>query len=149
MRSRGRAAKEGDPVTRRRVLLADDHAATRQRWRELLEPEFEIVGAVGDGQALIEAAERLAPDVIVTDIVMPRMNGIAAAEAILRRHPAARVIFATVHADRTMMRKGLAAGAFGYVLKVRVGDDLVPAIWAALRGELLISPFPPVDDTRE
>src|SRR6476646_11975525 len=71
MRSRGRAAKEGDPVTRRRVLLADDHAATRQRWRELLEPEFEIVGAVGDGQALIEAAERLAPDVIVTDIVMP------------------------------------------------------------------------------
>jgi len=119
-----------------------------QRWRELLEPEFEIVGAVTDGQALIEAAERLAPDVIVTDIVMPRINGIVAAEMILRRHPAARVVFATVHADRTMLRRGLAAGAFGYVLKVRVGDDLVPAIWAALRGELLISPFPPLDDTR-
>jgi DNA-binding NarL/FixJ family response regulator len=136
-------------MERRRVLLADDHAQTMQRWRDLLEPEFEVVGTVTSGQALIEAADRLAPDVIVTDIAMPGINGIAAAEAILRRHPAARVIFATVHADRTMLRRGLAAGAFGYILKVRIGDDLVPAIWAALRGELLISPFPPLDDGRK
>ena len=119
-----------------------------QRWRQLLEPEFEVVGAVTDGQALIDEAERLTPDVIVTDIVMPRVNGIVATETILRRHPAARVVFATVHADLTMLRRGLAAGAFGFVLKVRVGDDLLPAISAALRGELLISPFPPHDDTR-
>jgi DNA-binding NarL/FixJ family response regulator len=129
-------------MTRPRVLLADDHPATVRRWRDLLEPEFDIVGTVTDGQALIEAAEQLTPDVIVTDIVMPGINGITAAERILRRHPAARVVFATVHADRTMLRRALAAGAFGYVLKVRVGDDLVPAISAALRGELLISPFP-------
>ncbi len=135
-------------MTRRRVLLADDHAATTERWRTLLEPEFEVVGTVADGYALVEAAERLAPDVIVTDIVMPGINGIAASEQILRRHPAARVIFATVHADRMMLRRSLAAGAFGYVLKVRVADDLVPAIRAALQGELLISPFPPLDETR-
>ncbi len=134
-------------MNRRRVLLADDHAATMQLWRTLLEPEFEIVGTASDGQALVDAAGRLSPDVIVTDIVMPGMNGIVAAEAILRRHPAARIVFATVHADRTMLRRGLAAGAFGYVLKVRAGDDLIPAIRAALRGELHISPFPRTGQT--
>jgi DNA-binding NarL/FixJ family response regulator len=117
-----------------------------QLWRTLLEPEFEVVGTVTSGEALIEAAERLAPDVIVTDIVMPGINGIVAANAILRRHPAARIVFATVHADRAMLRSGLAAGAYGYVLKVRAGDDLVPAIRAALRGELHISPLPPLTE---
>jgi DNA-binding NarL/FixJ family response regulator len=136
------ALEEGDPMNRRRVLLADDHAATMQCWRTLLEPEFEVVGTVADGQELVDAAERLRPDVIVTDVVMPGMSGILAAAAILRRHPAARIVFATVHADRTMLRKGLALGAFGYVLKVRAGDDLVPAIRAAIRGDLHISPFP-------
>ena len=134
-------------MSRRRVLLADDHAATMQLWRTLLEPEFEVVGTVADGQALIDAADRLAPDVIVTDIVMPGMSGIVAAGAILRRHPAARIVFATIHADRTMLRSGLAAGAFGYVLKIRAGEDLVPAIRAALRGELHISQFPQLGET--
>jgi DNA-binding NarL/FixJ family response regulator len=134
-------------MSRRRVVLADDHAATTERWRDLLEPEFEVVATVNDGGALIEADEQLHPDVIVTDIVMPGISGLAAAERILHRHPAARIVFATVHADRTLLRRGLAAGAFGYVLKVRVGEDLLPAIRAALRGELLISPFPPLDDT--
>lgn len=136
-------------MSRKRVLLADDHAATIQLWRALLEPEFDVVGTVSDGKALVDAAERLTPDVIVTDIVMPGMSGIAAADAILQRHPAARIVFATVHADRTMLRRGLAAGAMGYVLKVRAGDDIVPAVRAALRGELHISPFPPLEEASE
>ena len=134
-------------MSRARVLLADDHAATLLRWRGLLEPEFEIVGTVGDGESLVSEAERLSPDVIVTDIIMPGMSGIAAAGAILRRHPAARIVFATVHADSTMLRRGLAAGALGYVLKVSAGDEMVPAIRAALRGELHISPCPSRDAT--
>lgn len=129
-------------MNRARVLLADDHAAMLDRWRGLLEPEFEVVGTVSDGESLVLEAERLYPDVIVTDIVMPGMSGIAAAGAILRRHPAARIVFATVHADSTMLRRSLAMGAMGYVLKVRAGDDIVPAIRAALRGELHISRFP-------
>jgi DNA-binding NarL/FixJ family response regulator len=133
-------------MSRMRVLLADDHAGTVRQWRALLEPEFEIVAAVSDGEALVDAAERLDPDVIVADIVMPGMNGIVAANAILRRHPAARIVFATVHADRMLLRRGLAAGAYGYVLKIRAADDLLPAIRAALRGELHISPFPRPDD---
>ena len=133
----------------RRVLLADDHAATTELWRTLLEPEFEIVGTVGDGEALVDAAERLWPAVIVTDIGMPGMTGIAAATKILGRHPAARIVFVTVHADHALLRKGLASGGIGYVLKVRVGEDLAPAIRAALRGEVYISPFPPIDSTRK
>jgi DNA-binding NarL/FixJ family response regulator len=133
-------------MTRRRVLLADDHAQTMELWRTLLEPEFDIVGTVNDGESLVNAAERLTPDVIVSDILMPGMSGIAAAGAILRRQPAARIIFATVHADSALLRSSLAAGAYAYVLKVRAADDLVPAIRAALRGELLISPFPRMDD---
>jgi DNA-binding NarL/FixJ family response regulator len=133
-------------MTRRRVLLADDHVQTMQLWRTLLEPEFDIVGTVNDGEALVHAAEQLTPDVIVSDIAMPRMSGIVAAGAILRHQPAARIVFATVHADSALLRSSLAAGAYAYVLKVRAADDLVPAIRAALRGELLISPFPRVDD---
>jgi DNA-binding NarL/FixJ family response regulator len=112
-------------MNRRRVLLADDHATTMKLWRTLLEPEFDIVGTVDDGEALVRAAGRLAPDVIVADIALPGMSGIA---------------------DSAMVRSGLAAGAYGFVLKFRAGDDLVPAIRAALRGELLISPFPRIDD---
>jgi DNA-binding NarL/FixJ family response regulator len=129
-------------MRRIRVLLADDHAATAQLWRELIEPEFQVVGMVDGGAALVDASERLQPDAIVTDVTMPGMSGIAAAEIILRRSPTARIVFATVHADEAMLRKCLAVGGFGYVLKVRVGEDLAPAIRAALRGELLISPFP-------
>ena len=132
-----------DGAARTRVLLADDQAATLRCWQELLEPEFEVIGSVGYGEALVDAAERLSPDVIVTDISMPRMSGILAAEAILKRHPAARVVFASVHADLGLLRKGLAVGAFGYVLKVRAGEELAVAIRSALRNELHISCFAP------
>ena len=133
-------------MNRPRVLLADDHPAVIQAWRALLEPEFEIVAAVHDGDALVAAAERLAPDVIVTDIGMPGMSGIAAADAILHRHPAARIVFATVHADRALLRRVLALGAFGYVLKVKAAEEIVPAVHAALHGDLHISRFPPLEE---
>ena len=128
------------------VLLADDHAATVQTWRALIEPEFDVVGSVGGGRALVEAHDRLAPDVIVADIGMPEMNGIAAAEMILKRHPAARIILVTAYTDRALLRRGVAAGAAGYVLKVRVGDELLAAIRAVLRGELYIGAFPPLNE---
>jgi len=135
-------------MNRTRLLLADDHGPTVELWRALLEPEFDIVGTVTDGEALVSETDRLAPDVIVADIAMPGVNGIVAAQRILRRHPAARVVFVTVHADHTMLRSSIAAGAFGYVLKVRAGEELIPAIHAALRGDLHISQFPHVTYNR-
>lgn len=133
---------------RARVLLADDHAGTIKRWRALLEPQFEVVGDVADGEALVNAAARLAPDVIVADIAIPAVSGVTAAEKILRQRPTPRIVFTTARPDRSMLRKGLAAGAFGYVWKGREAEDLVPAVRAALRGELMISPFP-FDDERQ
>jgi DNA-binding NarL/FixJ family response regulator len=120
---------------RPRVLLADDQAANAALLSALLQTEFEVIAAVQDGQALVDAATSLSPDVIVTDIAMPVLDGIAAAREILRRNPSARVVFVTVHADPTLVRRGLAIGGLGYVPKVSAGDELVPAVWAALRGE--------------
>jgi DNA-binding NarL/FixJ family response regulator len=126
---------------RARVLLADDHPTVVKDLCALLEPEFEVIATVGNGNALVGAAEALAPDVIVTDIAMPGLDGIAAASVILRRNPAARIVFITVHDDSEMVKKGLAIGALGYVLKLTAGEDLVPAIRAALRGQRHVSPI--------
>jgi DNA-binding NarL/FixJ family response regulator len=129
-------------MTRAHVLLADDHTATLALWLNLLEVEFDVIGTVTDGEMLLKAAEMFDPDVIVSDISMPGLGGIDAAEKILRRDPAARIVFVTMHADAAMLKRSLAAGVLGYVLKVAAGDELVPAIHAALRGERYVSQFP-------
>jgi DNA-binding NarL/FixJ family response regulator len=121
--------------SRPRVLLAEDQPGNRLLLRALLEGEFEVVAAVGDGRALVDAEARLHPDVVVTDIGMPILDGIAAAGEILRRDPAAKVVFVTVHADPLLVRRSLGIGGLGYVPKVRAGDELIPAVWAAIRGE--------------
>jgi len=101
----------------------------------LLRTEFDVVATVGDGRALVEAVARMSPDAIVTDISMPVLDGFEAAQEILYRNASARVVFVTVHTDRLLMRRGLAIGGLGYVAKVSAGHELVPAVWAALRGE--------------
>ena len=124
---------------RPRLLLADDHLATAELVTALLEPEFDVIAHVRDGRTLISAAERLSPDVIVSDISMPGLDGITAAAVILRKNPGLPIVFMTVHGDPHMVERGLAVGARGYVLKVVAGDDLVPAVRAALRGERHVS----------
>jgi DNA-binding NarL/FixJ family response regulator len=130
----------GKEEIRARVILADDHPEVVKDLRALLETEFEVVATVGNGHALVAAAETLVPDVIVTDIGMPGLNGIAAASRILAGNPAARIVFVTVQNHPVLVEEGLAVGALGYVLKLTAGDDLVPAIRAALRGKRHISP---------
>lgn len=126
-------------MNRARVLLADDHPANTALLCDLLQPEFEVVAQVQDGAALVDAAAAMSPDVIVCDISMPRMDGIEAAQVILREDPSARIVFVTVHDDPLMVSRGIAAGAMGYVLKLAAGDDLLPAVRAALRGERHVS----------
>lgn len=122
-----------------RVLLADDHRETAELLRGLLTPEFEVIEQVQDGLALVVAAARLSPDVIVSDISMPGLDGISAASAILRSNPAARIVLVTVHSDPMVAQRGLETGALGYVLKRTAGDELVPAVHSALRGERHVS----------
>jgi DNA-binding NarL/FixJ family response regulator len=97
---------------------------------------------VADGRALLTAAAALAPDVIVTDIGLPHVNGLEAAREILRRDPDARVVFVTVDSSPEVIQRGLDLGALGYVLKLAAGDDLVPAIQSALRGRRYVSTLP-------
>jgi DNA-binding NarL/FixJ family response regulator len=121
------------------VLLADDHVETVKQQRELLEPDFDVVAVVEDGHALVTSAARLLPDAIVTDISMPGLDGIEAVTLILRRDPKARIVFVTVHCEPILVKRGLTAGALGYVLKDAAGDELVAAVHAALGGERYVS----------
>jgi DNA-binding NarL/FixJ family response regulator len=128
-------------MTRRpRVLLADDHRMFAEGLRSVLTEEFELVEIVEDGLAMIEAAKRLRPDVIVADITMPRLNGIEALERLRRDLPDVRVVFLTMHKDVAYARRALASGAMGFVLKHSALTELVLALRAALEGRTFIAP---------
>lgn len=133
--------RDSNKGRRARVLLADDHPAVLKDLCAVLQPEFDVIATVENGVALLAEVDALSPDVIVTDIAMPGLDGIAAASEILRKNPAARIVFVTVHDEAELVKKTLAMGVLGYVLKLRAGEDLVPAIHAALRGERHISPL--------
>jgi DNA-binding NarL/FixJ family response regulator len=124
---------------RARVLLADDHVGVLEDLRTLLESEFDVVAAVGDGNALITAVDALRPDVIITDISMPGLDGISAAGKILRQSPSSRVVFITVHDNLEIAQRSFSLGALGYVVKGGAGDELIPAINAALQGRQYVS----------
>ncbi len=123
-----------------RVLLADDHRMFLAGLEKLLAPDFDVVGAVPDGRALVAAAERLDPDVIVADISMPSLNGIEAAHQLRARGSRAKLIFLTMHADPLFVREALRCGANGYVLKRDAPDDLVSAIQRVARGKSYFAP---------
>ena len=130
------------PSPKIRVLLADDNSQLIEYVREFVSGDCccEVVGVVGDGQAAVEAAARLLPDVLVLDICMPRLNGIEAAKLMKEADPSTRVVFLTVEKDPDMCRAALDTGACGYVLKARLATDLIPAIRAARDGVRFVSP---------
>jgi DNA-binding NarL/FixJ family response regulator len=127
-------------MNRPRVVLAEDHARIAEQLRALLEPEFDVVATVADGHALLRAVDDARPEVVVTDIVMPGLDGIAATAALLARHPNTRVVLITVHDDAELAERGYTAGALAFVSKHSAGHELVPAVRAAMRGERYASP---------
>ena len=132
-------------MSRATVLLADDQAEFLAVERRLLEPEFEVIETVRNGHAAVEAAIRLAPDVLIIDVSMPVMDGIAAARSLRAAGSWAKVVFLTVHGDPDYVRAALEAGALGYVVKCRLAFDLVPALRDALAGRPFVSPSIPQD----
>lgn len=124
-----------------RVLLADDHLAILNRVSALLSATFEVVGAVANGRELVSAGIRLDPDVIVTDITMPKLSGIEAAHQLREAGSRAKFVFLTVQVEHEFIDACLAEGALGYVVKSHMKTDLIPAIQEALTGRTFISPF--------
>lgn len=125
---------------RTRVILADDHRIVTEGLKNLLDPEFDLVEVVEDGQALLEAARKHKPDVIVADISMPKLNGIDALVELKKEDPDVRVVILTMHKEVSYARRALAAGASGYVLKHSAPFELVDAIHMAMDGETYLSP---------
>jgi len=127
--------------SRPRILLAEDHAGIRERVLRLLERQFEIVAVVSDGRAVVDAAIELEPDLVITDILMPEMDGFHVAEELRRRGSQAKVIFLTIQQDEDYAAAALDNGGFAYVLKSRMHLDLVRAVRQALAGHKFVSPL--------
>jgi DNA-binding NarL/FixJ family response regulator len=122
-----------------RVLLADDHRGLLEVVRSLLKKEAEVVGCVDNGESLFEAALELHPDVIVTDISMPRLNGLEAVDRLRKSGCSSKVVFLTAHRDPDFIDAALKRGALAYVLKTSVATDLVFAIQEAFAGRVFVS----------
>jgi DNA-binding NarL/FixJ family response regulator len=123
-----------------RVLLADDHRIVAEGLKSILSSEFDLVAMVEDGRALVEAAKKHHPDVIVADITMPHLNGLDAIGLLKKENPRAKVIILTMHQDVAYARRALQAGACGFVLKHSAPAELLTALRAALDDKTYITP---------
>jgi DNA-binding NarL/FixJ family response regulator len=124
---------------RTRVLLGDDHALILDGIRAALQPHYDVVGQAQDGKALVEAAEKLKPDLVILDIGMPVLNGFESAKQIKEALPATKLIFLSQHLNPAYLKHALKLGASGYVLKSGATEELQQAINAALRGKTFIT----------
>jgi DNA-binding NarL/FixJ family response regulator len=128
-------------MPRPRVLLADDHTMLLDAFQRLLEPTCDVVGAVSDGQALLAAAPRLKPDVIVVDISMPLLNGMDACRQLQPKLPKTRWVFLTVNEDPDVAVEAFRLGGLAYLLKSSAASELFLAIKKAMLGEPYITPL--------
>ena len=126
-------------MTRARILVADDHELMRESVVRLLRRHFEVVAAVASGEALLESALRLNPDVYVLDISMPLLSGIETAIHLKQNDSTAKVIFLTIHQDPDFVGAAFKSGAEGYVFKTRMAADLVVAVREVLAGRTFLS----------
>ena len=127
-------------MSRARVLVADDHRAMLDNLVRLLSREHDVIAAVADGLSVVSDAAKLQPDLLVLDIAMPGLSGIAAAKALKARGSTAKVVFVTMHHDREFVEASLTLGPVGFVAKDRLMLDLLPAIRDVLAGQSFVSP---------
>jgi DNA-binding NarL/FixJ family response regulator len=127
------------PSHRSRILIADDHSLVAELCKKLLEAEFDVVGTVSEGRALVRAAANLKPDVIVADIAMPVLNGIDAGQQVKEMCPAVKVIYLTMNHDPEVAAEAFRRGASGYLLKTCAASELVVAVRDVLRGKTYLS----------
>ena len=128
-------------MQRTRVILADDHKLILDALKNLIEPEFDVVGTFGDGHALVEGAPDLKPQVIVLDVGMPTMNGISAGQRLKQLMPNIKLIYLTMNQDPDLAAEAFRLGAKGYLLKSSAGSELVDALRAVIRGGSYMTPL--------
>jgi DNA-binding NarL/FixJ family response regulator len=132
-------------TSRSRILIADDHTLVAELCRKLLETEFDVVGTVSDGRALVRAAGELKPDVVVVDVAMPVLNGLDAGRQVKEMLPAIKLIYLTMNPDLEIAAEAFRRGAHGYLLKTCAAAELVLAVRDVLRGKSFMSPILPRD----
>jgi DNA-binding NarL/FixJ family response regulator len=128
-------------MTRPRILMADDHLMLLEAFKALLEPDFDVVGTVTDGRALLEEFSRLNPDVVLLDVAMPLLNGLDAGRQLKAQRRSVKLIYLTMNPDPDLAGEALRLGASGYVLKSSAAQELKQAIQEALRGRSYITPL--------
>lgn len=121
------------------VLLVEDNPAVARQLRALLAREFDVAGIVIDGLSMLAVARSARPDAIVTDIALPGMDGMSAAEILCRERPNLPIVFITVHSDPSLVERALKVGNCGYVLKADAGEDLLAAVHSVLAGKSYLS----------
>ena len=126
-------------TNRSRILIADDHNLVAELCKRLLETEFDVVGVVSDGRALVRAAGRLKPDVVVLDIAMPILNGLDAGRQVKEMLPAAKLVYLTMNPDMEVAAEAFRRGASGYLLKTCAAAEMVIAVREVLRGKTFMS----------
>ena len=127
-------------MARVRILLADDHTLFCNLLRDLLEPEYEVVGSVSDGRELLKAADSLRPDVVLVDIGMPSLNGLDAGRRLKQANPRVKLIYLTMNNNIEYAREALQAGASAFILKNSKSSELLHAIRDALKGVSYVAP---------
>ena len=127
-------------MSKARILLADDHTLVAEAFKRLLEPEFEVVGTVGDGRALLRAANELKPDLVLVDLNMPLLNGLDASEQLKQALPKVKIIVLTMNEDPEIAAETMERWASGYLLKKSAGSELLKAVRDVLRGGRYIAP---------
>jgi DNA-binding NarL/FixJ family response regulator len=136
-----RTPEGGCFMARPRILLADDHQMLLDAFKVMLEPEFDVVGAVTNGRALLEEFARLVPDVVVVDVAMPLLNGLDAGRQIKAQRRSVKLIFLTMNPDPDLAGEAFRLGASGYVLKLSAARELKQAIQEALSGRSYLTPL--------
>ncbi|HNP28950.1 MAG: response regulator transcription factor [Nitrospira sp.] len=127
-------------ITRPRILLADDHALVLEGLAKLVTEDCDLVGKVEDGRSLLQAAQKLEPDVIVLDISMPKLNGLDAGRQLKKLLPSTKLIFLTMHADPLYAKEAFQIGASGFLLKRSAASELMQAIQAVMKGQFYVTP---------
>jgi DNA-binding NarL/FixJ family response regulator len=128
------------PLSKARILLADDHTLVAEAFKRLLEPEFDVVGTVGDGRALLRAASELRPDLALVDLNMPLLNGLDAGAQLKEMIPGVKIIVLTMTEDADIAEEAMRKWASGYLLKRSAGSELVKAVREVLHGQTYVTP---------